>query len=318
MHRVPLKAILCALCCVSSVSAHGEAQPARMLTAYSGGGCNGAKRLPEFELFLGAKAGLAVDNLDQRSWDTLRGSAAWGSKCWKAAGRKLALGLPMLPKGDSTSLAEGAQGKYDDVFEDIAKTLIATGNADAIIRIGWEFNGGWFPWAAAKDPNNYVVFWRRIVSIFRKVPGANFRFDWCAGHGANQFPPDKVYPGDDVVDIIGLDVYDQIWNKSAENAEARWIQYEYSPFGLRWQRDFARAHGKLMSYPEWGTGDRPDGHGGGDNGYFVRKMAEWIKSNPVEYHGYWDYKAGDYDAMISDGRRPNAASAFKRAFGGSQ
>jgi hypothetical protein len=309
------RAIICGIICILSASAYGEAQPARMFTAYKGGGCDGAKRLPEFEAFVGAKAGLAMDGLDLRSWNAMRRVVSWGSTCWKNAGRKLTLGVPMLPKEGPVSLAEGAQGKYDDVFEDIAKTLVATGNADAIIRIGWEFNGSWFPWAAAKDPNNYVVFWRRIVSIFRKVPGADFRFDWCPGFGTLQIAPDKVYPGDDVVDIIGLDVYDAIWNKSAENAETRWVQFEYAPAGLRWHRDFARAHGKLMSFPEWGTGDRPDGHGGGDNGYFVRKMAEWIKSNPVEYHSYWDYRAADYDAMISDGRRPNAAKAFKEAFG---
>jgi len=287
-----------------------------MLSVYKGPGCEGAKRLLEFESsFLGAKVDLATDALDSRSWKALHDSVAWGSSCWSKAGRKLTIGLPMLPKDGSSTLAQGAQGSYDEVFDYVAKTLIATGNADAIVRIGWEFNGKWFPWAAARDPENYKRFWRRIVSIFRNAPGANFRFDWCAALGKNEIAPDLAYPGDDVVDIVGANVYNNIWSASASNAEARWLQYEFGPYGLGWQRDFARSHGKLMSFPEWGTGDRPDGHGAGDDAYFIRKMSEWIKSSPVEYHGYWDYRAADYDAMVSDGRRPNAAKAFKEAFG---
>ncbi len=315
MRQTLIAGLLCALACVLPASAHEELRPARLLSAYEGGGCDGAKRLLEFESFLGEKVGLATDGLDSRSWKALHDSVAWGSNCWHKAGRKLAVGVPMLPRDGSSTLAEAAQGSHDDVFEHVANTLISTGNPDAIIRIGWEFNGNWFPWAAAKDPASYVALWRRIVSIFRKAPGANFRFDWCPGVGANHIAPELAYPGDDVVDIIGLDVYNQIWNASAQDPETRWRGYEYGPYGLRWQRDFARAHGKLISFPEWGTGDRPDGHGAGDDPYFVRKMSDWIKSNPVEYHSYWDYKASDYDAKISDGRRPKAAAAFKEAFG---
>ena len=288
---------------------------ARLMTAYQGGGCVGAKRLPDFESFIGQKISLATDGLDARSWRAIYDSVGWGSNCWHKAGKKLSLGLPMIPKDGSSTLAEAATGAHDEVYEHVAKTLVSTGNADAIIRIGWEFNGNWFPWAAAKDPENYVVLWRRIVSIFRAVEGQEFRFDWCPGLGANQVAPERVYPGDDVVDIIGLDVYNAIWPSTPRDPQARWLGYESGPYGLRWQRDFARAHGKPISFPEWGTGDRPDGHGGGDDAYFVRRMAEWIKANPVEYHSYWDYKAGDYDAKISDGRRPLAAAAFKEEFG---
>jgi len=301
---------------LASISASAnELEPARLMTAYQGGGCVGAERLIEFESFIGQKVTLATDGLDSRSWKTIHDSVAWGSNCWRKAGKKLSLGVPMLPRDGSTTLAEAAAGAHDDVFDYVARTLIATGNADAIIRIGWEFNGNWFPWAASRDPENYVALWRRIVAIFRAAPGEKFRFDWCPGAGANQIAPDRVYPGDDVVDIIGLDVYNAIWNSTPRDPQARWSGYETGAYGLRWQRDFARAHGKLISFPEWGTGDRPDGHGAGDDPVFIRRMAEWIRSNPVEYHSYWDYRASDYDAKISDGRRPLAAAAFKGEFG---
>jgi hypothetical protein len=300
---------------VSVSASANELEPARLITAYQGGGCAGAQRLIEFESFIGQNVTLASDALDSRSWKALHDSVAWGSNCWHKAGKKLSLGVPMLPRDGSTTLTEAAAGAHDDVFEHVAKTLIATGNADAIIRIGWEFNGNWFPWAASRDPDNYVALWRRIVTIFRAAPGGKFRFDWCPGIAANQIAPERAYPGDDFVDIIGLDVYNEIWNSTPRDPQARWVGYETGPYGLRWQRDFARAHGKLISFPEWGTGDRSDGHGAGDDPHFIRKMAEWMRANPVEYQSYWDYKASDYDSKISDGRRPLAAAAFKEEFG---
>ena len=45
------------------------------------------------------------------------------------------------------------------------------------------------------------------------------------------------YPGDDVVDYIGLDVYDF---KHEGSVEERWNTfYVKAPFGLEWHRDFA-------------------------------------------------------------------------------
>ena len=41
--------------------------------------------------------------------------------------------------------------------------------------------------------------------------------------------------------------------------------YVKAPFGLEWHRDFARRHGKRMSYPEWGVGDV------GDNPFFFSR-----------------------------------------------
>jgi hypothetical protein len=45
-------------------------------------------------------------------------------------------------------------------------------------------------------------------------------------------------------------------------------------------------------------------------------MAEWVAAPDVLYHGYWDYPAPDYDGLLSTGRQPNAARAFREAFGG--
>ncbi len=101
------------------------------------------------------------------------------------------------------------------------------------------------------------------------------RYDWCPGWGPQDSPADLAYPGDDVVDYIGLDVYDF---KHEGSVEERWNTfYLKAPFGLEWHRDFAARHGKPMSYPEWGVGNF------GDNPYFIQQMHDWFVREPAEH-----------------------------------
>jgi hypothetical protein len=290
--------------------AHG----APRLAVYQGNGCSGVKRLPEFTAWLGRKPDLMLDFFAADTWQALHDDAGWTLGCWQKAGMSAVFSVPMLPHG-KFSLREGATGAYDNHFRDLARELVRRGFGDAIIRLGWEFNGGWYPWMAEKDPKMWVEYWRRIVSVMRSVPDAKLRFDWCPAQGVVHVKPDTVYPGDDVVDIIGQDLYNQTWTPHIDTPEQRWDELVNMPYGLKWHREFARAHGKPESYPEWGTGTRPDGHGGGDDAYFIERMAEWLGGGNVAYHGYWDIAAPDFNARLSDGHQPLAARSFQRAFG---
>ncbi len=281
------------------------------LGVYQGAGCDGVNRLREFEHWFGSKPDLVVDFL---SWQPLRQASVWAPKCWADAGQKTVVySLPMLPDDHSATLADGAAGHLDEIFRNYAAVLVRYGYADSVIRIGWEFNGNWYPWQAQKDPQSWIAYWRRIVTAMRQVPGAHFRFDWNAAAGGG-FNAEQVYPGDEYVDIIGLDFYNESWDPKITSPEARWEKQFNEPNGPQWQRDFARAHNKPISFPEWGTGKRPKGFGGGDDAYFIRKMAQWIAANDVAYHDYWDYAAPDYNARLSDGHQPAAAAAFLEAF----
>ncbi len=284
------------------------------LGVYLGPGCSGAARVSEFQTWLGRRLERASDFFSDHSWFELTKAAQRSARCWAPTGLAMSFGLPMLPKDSGATLALGARGDYDAHFAKVAEALIANGQADAVIRIGWEFNHGWFTWRAAADPAAWVIYWRRIVTAMRAVPGARFRFDWCPGWSKGQIAPPEVYPGDEYVDIIGMDVYNSSWHPVTP--EQRWQSKLNAPFGLKWQKEFALAHGKPMSYPEWGTGTRPDGHGAGDDAHFIRQMAAWIDAAPVAYHNYWDFRAPDYDARLSDGSKPQAAAAFLDSLGG--
>ncbi len=88
----------------------------------------------------------------------------------------------------------------------------------------------------------------------RSVPGADFRFDFAPSRGRDAIPWTECYPGDDYVDVIGMDSYDQPPGVS-------FTEQIKEPYGLQAQVDFAQAHGKPVSYPEWGlfrNGDNPD------------------------------------------------------------
>lgn len=281
---------------------------------YLGGGCEGRKRLASFEQWLGRPVDFVVDFLPTDSWDVMARTAAWVARCWSEAGKEAVISMPMLTR-DGATLEAGARGDYDVQIKNVAQQLIGQGHAKATIRLGWEFNANWFGWSATKDPAQYVAYWRRAVAAMRSVPGAEFRFDWNPIIGPGMKSPESAYPGDDVVDVIGADVYNNNYFPPSVTAQQRWNALRDGGYGLKWHRDFATKHGKPISFPEWGTGTRTDGHGGGDDPIFMKGMVDWIAETKPAYQAYWDYPARDYNSMLSGGRQPNSEKIFLDAFG---
>ena len=301
--------IFFAIMCGSAQTADAAAE----LGVYQGAGCDGARNLQGFERWFGRSPDQVLEFI---SWDMLEARGAWAVRCWSHAGEKeVVYSLPMLSADHRGTLAEGAAGKYDDLYRDFAVILRDNGYGKSVIRIGWEFNGDWYPWAASNDPQAWVGYWRRIVTAMRSVPGTSFRFDWCPAAGWTRLKADQVYPGDHFVDIIGLDFYNVTWDPKVISAQQLWDSLLNGPHGLKCQQQFAALHLKPLSYPEWGTGKRKDGRGGGDDPYFIEQMAAWIHGHDVVYHNYWDYSHPAFNAKLSDGHQPLAAAAFINAFG---
>jgi hypothetical protein len=128
-------------------------------------------------------------------------------------------------------------------------------------------------------------------------------------------PADAANPGDAYVDTIGLDVYDQYWGPNPGDPEVRWNSYVTQPFGLAWHRDFARAHGKRMTFPEWGVITRSDGYGGGDDPAFIRHMYDWIAANDVAFSAYFEYDTAQAMSALMSGGMPLSAATFQGLFG---
>ncbi len=287
---------------------------ATSLGVYEGNGCDGVSSLTSFVGWFGRQPDLVLDFFAADSWTSMVNDATWTIGCWKRQNKTVVFSVPMLPQ-DGSTLAQGAAGNFDSKFLALAQLLANNGYGNATIRLGWEFNGGWYAWAAKQDPTNWILYWRRIVTVMRSVSGTSFRFDWCSAQGYQQIPASDVYPGDSYVDIIGRDNYNQTWVANVVTPQDRWTNLLTESYGLNWLQTFATQHNKPISFPEWGTGARPDGHGGGDDPYFIQQMAAWIKKNNVVYHDYWDYVASDYNAKLSNGAQPHAAAAYLAAFG---
>ena len=168
------------------------------------------------------------------------GALAWLLDGWRGSGCTLVLGVPIVPTEAGrpvASLAAGAAGDYDADFAALARTLVAGGQSDAVLRLGWEFNGNWYPWRVtdARGAADFAAYWRAIVTTMRAVPGAAFRFVWdpdSAGSYAHAYSPAQAYPGSAYVDDIGIDLYDTCACSPRTPARA-WSSYLERAVGAR-------------------------------------------------------------------------------------
>jgi hypothetical protein len=271
------------------------------------------RQYDDFGRWLGRKVLYRVVFCDARGWEGiahpyfLAASARWLASDPR---RCEVVSVPLLPDTDKGRFDAVASGAHDADFRSLGRELVKQGIAPrAIVRLGWEFNGDWFAWSAVKNPGGYRAAFRRAVRELRAAaPG--LRIEWCANCGSTgKMGWTDAYPGDDVVDIISMDVYDQY--------NSGWEDILHRDAGLMALRAFAKAHHKPEAYPEWGCST--DAHGHGDDPAFVEHMAAWFDAGPrVVYQGYWNTAAGGPDAVLHGegaGKAPKAAAAYKRLFG---
>jgi hypothetical protein len=305
---------------VTTLSASAQAQPGDTLGVYAGAGAPSA--VDAFESKLGRPLNVVHETFSKQSWRKLT-DIGWFLSQWGPTkyAQRVVYTVPMLPNSGGT-LAEGAAGFYNAHFRLLALKLVAGSQGNATLRIGPEFNGSWFKWtiAAPNGGRDFASFWRQIVTTMRSVPEANFKFDWCPNDGSSyinglQLEAETAWPGAAYVDYVGLDVYDQSWAAHRADPASRWNELVNVRNGLRWQRDFAAAQGKAMTFPEWGISNRADGYGGGDSPYFIEQMYEWIRTSNVAFHMYFEYADAYSDYAIFGGKTPNAARRFVALFG---
>lgn len=318
---------------------------------------NGSAKVDKFAEWLGRDPVWGEDFVGGETWSNVGWPVFWLDH-WSGwlkgkPGRVLLLGIPLLAgpvdlsgptqgdeAGQPVSLEKAATGAYNHHFRALAENLVKRGMADKVIlRLGWEFNGGWYAWRAKDHAAQLAEYWRRIVRTMRAVPGGEaIRFCWNPTLGYQQFPAEQAWPGDEWVDFIGVDVYDDSWQADTypwpagtaapEIAARRQKVWDKEIFGgdhgLAFWAKFAREHHKPLCVPEWGVDDRPEKHGGLDNAYFVEQMHRFITDpgNHVAFHCYFDVEAPDGKHQLSPGENgihktefPEAAKKFKELFG---
>jgi hypothetical protein len=103
-------------------------------------------------------------------------------------------------------LASG--GSFDGYYTQFAQRLAASGKTNVVVRIGWEINNRTRPWFGGTDPGAFKATWRRIAAILRRH-NPTVATEWSnIKKGAQSGSILDLYPGDDVVDIVGVNYYD--------------------------------------------------------------------------------------------------------------
>jgi Glycosyl hydrolase family 26 len=245
---------------------------------------------------LASHLGVSVEGISaytsQSSWSDI------GSYQPPSTSLRLYLGVAMSPSNSSPAQTPANLG----VYQQLAQNLVNAGQSYAILRVGWEWSTTYFSWGVQNTtPAQYVAAFDDIVTTMRSVPGQHFFFDWCAA--ADITPTNGTYaasyPGDQYVDYIGTDQYD--------NPGSSWTDTLNTVGGLSYTVNFAKAHGKFVSVPEWGLN-------GADDPAFINDMYGFISnpSNDVGYSSYFSYD-GTINSDIT--QFPNSAAAFTQDFG---
>jgi hypothetical protein len=283
-----------------------------------------------YATWLGRDVQYAEDFSARASWQDIS-DPRYLLAAWKGSPYRLIYGLAMLPTDDRTAtMTRGAAGEYDSYFGKLAKRLIVAGQSDAILRLGWEFDLGASRWAT-DDPQVFISYWRHVVSVMLAQPGARFQFDWSLNAGDNPHDAPRYYPGDDVVDYVGVDLYDISWLPDTypypagcdqpcrlQRQQIVWQKLTYGgPRGLHYWSRFAAQHGKPLSLPEWGLWNRLDHHGGGEDAYYLEQMQKFIAdpANDVAYQAYFEVDGADGEHRLMT-TFAASGKVFQSLFGG--
>lgn len=219
----------------------------------------------------------------------------------------LAVGVPLFPSDGSMQRA--ASGADTQRWEELGR-LIASRYPDAWIRPGWEFNIPNWPWAATpENVESYKAAFRHAVAGLRRGgPQLRIVFNPNEGRGASLPDATQAYPGDDVVDVIGLDAYDWYPAYTKEG----WREHRTKQQGWDFWADFARARGKKFALPEWGVMTGSDASGG-DNPAYIEQVLAWMGEHAelMAFETYFE-ETDDY-CRCALSMNPRAAAAYTAA-----
>lgn len=255
----------------------------------------------DFEEWRGTRLDVRTVFMSIDTWRNMVQSGTWADNRG-IAGTRTVIAQGMLPETHRGRHRECARGDYDTYMRELGSNLVASGLADAVIRLGWEANRmQGFPWGVTGDGASYKACFRRWVAMLRATPGQRFVIDWNMGARGNlPYHIDRIYPGSDVIDIIGVQQYD-VCPPVRTEAEWQGKMHSYnrhtgSPFGLATWLAYAKSKGKPLSIPEWGIGGRRSlcPKPGFDNPFYIKAIHDFLRANAdsIAYESYFNGDAG--------------------------
>ncbi len=263
---------------------------------------------------------------------------AWvGNADWDAASRAASpvashlqpvVALPMYstaagaPTPDQQFQAFAA-GQYDSVLTSIVRNWVQTGGVTAqIYRVGWEMNLDGTPYYVGSDAQSqadWVAAFKHIHDVLKQAGvtyGATISIVWNPGatNYSDAHATKSLYPGDSYVDIVGIDIYGDMypysdggdpptyhdWDTGQEDTSlAQFIadpinrhHYWTWPAATEWSLNgssgnaesftmltrFAIKHAKPIAIPETGAGNSNGGHDVVDDPTFPAWLSQKLKA----------------------------------------
>lgn len=269
-----------------------------------------------WETFRGSKVGAIHAFAARSNWGEVE-SAGWVMGYYKNSPELLVISQPFWPEGAGGSMGACAGGSYDANWKRYGTMLQNSGRKDkTVTRLAWEFNGDWFQWSA-RNPDQWKSCWQKVVTAVRSTaPGA--KFEWAMNaHGSQTCGGDawKCYPGNEFVDLVGIDPYDHY---PASPTATKFDEQCNDTEGLCTVIKFARQQGKKVGVGEWGVAKLPSqgGGGGGDNPVYIEKMYETFYQgrDVMGYESYFN-EANYGNALVNPRQNPRSADRYVALFG---
>ena len=174
------------------------------------------------------------------------------------------------------------------VVADFLKSLkTKTGQQVPVIFRPWhEMHGGWFWWGKNScTPDEYKHLFKHTVKTLKRMGVDNCLYCYSPGGSPDETEESfmKYYPGDELVDMIGVDMYA---GKEREDYINK-VKHEFTVISK-----IAQEHNKLLCFAETGQRDTTDPE------WFTKAMWEAIKDFKMSYvllwRNAWDQKTENF------------------------
>jgi hypothetical protein len=244
---------------------------------------------------------------------------------------------------DLNDMAAAASGAYDATYTAMAKALAASPNPLLSVRIGWEFNGNWYPWSNGVGTNatyaNYVAAFKRAAAIVKQY-NPHALVQWCVAWGQPASGPAsgweaqvmQYWPGayDAVknpggVDVVSMDFYQaNISHYNNGGKQSTWAMAEsdtaFTTINLDWMTSFAQAQGVKVALSEYAAGgDASKGANSGpglDDGAWTASSIAWMNGLPPGLFLWTDWSDdAPADDIETKGANPMEQAAWISAWG---
>ena len=212
-------------------------------------------------------------------------------------------GMTMMISWDVTFSGQAVTSGADDAYLAAQAAAVKAYAKPVFLRLDWEMNGSWYSNYSlpAVSPAAYIASWRYVRQAFAAVPNASFV--WAPNVNDTSFrgathPTSEWYPGDDVVDWVGLDAYPQF-------STPAWILNGTD--GMNAMAAFAQAQRKPMMLSEWAP-DLPNA----DTAASIDMVLGWASAWPqtVKALVYFDFDNHTGDFTLAD--HPVGATELRR------